>query len=545
MCGIVGFITGETGTKYSNDRYNFMRDGLIMDTVRGADATGVFMAPHLWHKSVMPHQRQAHYLKDDVPGPLFVHDKDFATKLLPIRDWRAVVGHNRAATRGSRGKEGAHPFQEGPVTLVHNGTLTHTSTLPRTMSELNSRREKGEPSIDVDSHVLCHNLALAAVDDVPALLATVPGAYALVWHDARDDSVNIARNSQRPLHMAYSKDDETIYFMSESEMLYSLARRSTINLREMFYPKPGILMKWLPDTRVNDPIIDTFTIYSPPTYSYGGGYYKGSSGVYGMYGYGDDDYADYTDSRPAVPPGKTTAAAGKEDNRVLLCGRRRDIPALAQANLTALGLSPEDRLSFLPHQPRIPVAKPKDGVLNRVEGLVFGGTSCIKYDAVVYGVDSKVHHEELGIKINERRTWLVRPVAVRFDNKPDGSPGCTIVCKYLGYELDEVLRDLPECTPTATAEEKQLANDLEITKIMDGQMMVLGPNDEYVPIDKYKQLVAQGCGLCSAQLSFADYDFIEWYGEAPVCANCVDDMEDEDKAFSEGTGFTMLEEEEE
>lgn len=543
MCGIVGFITGETGTKYSNDRYNFMRDGLIMDTVRGADATGVFMAPHLWHKSVQPHQRQAHYLKDDVPGPLFVHDKDFATKLLPIRDWRAVVGHNRAATRGSRGKEGAHPFQEGPITLVHNGTLTHTSTMPRTMHELNSRREEGEPTINVDSHVLCHNLALAAVDEVPALLATVPGAYALVWHDARDDSVNIARNSQRPLHMAYSKDDETIYFMSESEMLYSLARRSTINLREMFYPKPGILMKWLPTTKVNDPIIDTFSVYSPPTYVYGGGYYKSGSGVYGGY-FDNDDLDDaYAANRPAVSPGKTKAETGKEDNRVLLCGRRRDIPTLAQANLTALGLSPDDRLSFLPHQPRIPVAKPKNGVLNRVEGLAFGGNSYVRYDAVVYGVDSKVHDAELNIKINERRPWRVRPVAVRFDNKPNGAPGCTIVCKWMGFELDEVMRDLPECVPGATKEEQQLAQDLEITKIMDGQIMILGPNEEYVPIDKYKQLVAQGCGLCSTKLSFADYDYIEWYGDAPVCTNCVDDMEEEDEADREA--FTMLEEEKE
>ena len=41
--------------------------------------------------------------------------------------YRAVVGHNRSATRGGITTETAHQFQEGPITIVHNGTLIDTS----------------------------------------------------------------------------------------------------------------------------------------------------------------------------------------------------------------------------------------------------------------------------------------------------------------------------------------------------------------------------------------------------------------------------------
>jgi hypothetical protein len=171
MCGIVGVISKHgTLSYYVKDLFTNM---VRMDSVRGEDSTGVFGVSSSGLVDMM---------KGDTDGWKFTnsdaYDK-FAKRI--DKNYKIVIGHNRAATRGNVTPDNAHPFQEKHIMLVHNGTLRST---------------KGLKTTEVDSHAIAH--ALADHDPVQAL-AMLDGAYALVWYDASDKTLNLARNMERPL----------------------------------------------------------------------------------------------------------------------------------------------------------------------------------------------------------------------------------------------------------------------------------------------------------------------------------------------------------
>jgi hypothetical protein len=510
MCGIVGFITDEE-TKYAHDRHIFMRDGLIMDTLRGADATGVFAVPHRWSKDVKPHEKQAHYLKRAVPGHTFVTSEEYSKMVHPVKDWRAIIGHNRAATRGKRDDDNAHPFQEGDVTLVHNGTLETTYGLPHgDMFDLNKGLPK-KNEITVDSHVLCHNLAISSPNDAGDVISKVRGAFALVWNDARDESINIIRNSDRPLHMAFSKDDNTLFFMSESEMLYALSKRSNIRLDTIFYPKPGVWMKWLPDTPTRTPITQTLTL--APKWSA-----RSAQGAYDYYSANEGSKWATRFSRPAlppppppsvvVPPGKPQATAGVPlCNKVTLLGRRREIPQVHQENLYLYGLLVEDRLPFLPHMPAIDLPEdPLTGSPVAAEGCLYGGDAG-RYSAVVYGVPNCMYKTALERKITERLMWTVRPLGIKWVTNARHIDEPVVLCKLV----------------TAT-----FTDSKQPPKEEESRETVLGPRNETWSADEYLKHVEGGCSLCKAPLGLLDADTISWEKDGPVCSECVYADGDED-----------------
>ena len=43
MCGIVGFISNSGHVGYPGDRATFLKQGLVVDTLRGYDSTGVYL----------------------------------------------------------------------------------------------------------------------------------------------------------------------------------------------------------------------------------------------------------------------------------------------------------------------------------------------------------------------------------------------------------------------------------------------------------------------------------------------------------------------
>jgi len=180
---------------------DFFQNMLVCDSLRGEDSTGVFGI----YKN-----RQARLFKVAAePHMMFRCDEwaDFRTKA--ISSMNIIVGHNRSATRGAVNSENAHPFNEGKILLVHNGTLHNQKDFNK--------------EVEVDSHAITH-----ALNERPAkeVLSEIDGAFAFVWYDREQGKLFIARNSERPL--SFIETTGNIIFGSEGSMLEFLVnRRST------------------------------------------------------------------------------------------------------------------------------------------------------------------------------------------------------------------------------------------------------------------------------------------------------------------------------
>lgn len=202
MCGIVGLVKKQIGGIYAADT-DLFEQLLLCDSVRGADSTGSFM---------ITRNKQARLLKHDThpmnlfATPAWEHYNNYA-----VREGRALIGHNRKATQGVINNDNAHPFHEGNIVLVHNGTIMN---------------HKGLKNTDVDSHAICHSFQEVGYKET---LKKIIGAWALVWYDLDKHTLHLTRNAERPLSMIETADD--IIFGSELDLLIWIARRNgkTVN----------------------------------------------------------------------------------------------------------------------------------------------------------------------------------------------------------------------------------------------------------------------------------------------------------------------------
>ena len=135
MCGIVGLISRRHNGFISKNAEMFTQL-LIADTIRGDDSTGVFGVTSGGSVDV---------LKGDTNGYVFTKSQNYSTIKNKIRShYHIIVGHNRKATKGQITPENAHPFHEGNIVLVHNGTIWNSDDLNK--------------DVDVDSHAIAHAL---------------------------------------------------------------------------------------------------------------------------------------------------------------------------------------------------------------------------------------------------------------------------------------------------------------------------------------------------------------------------------------------------
>lgn len=171
---------------------------LYADTLRGDDSTGVFGVNKYGNLKM---------IKSATPGCDFIQTKtyqDFSDKIFST--YNVLVGHNRAATKGAKTDQNAHPFIEENICLVHNGTLPSHKHLA---------------DVEVDSHAICKAIAKRGMDDA---LPDVNGAFALIWYDAKEKQLHITRNDQRPLWIL--EDDSAFFIASEPMMLRWLYARN-------------------------------------------------------------------------------------------------------------------------------------------------------------------------------------------------------------------------------------------------------------------------------------------------------------------------------
>lgn len=191
MCGLVGIISSLPLTAAHVTQFKKL---LILDQIRGKDSVGIISEKPTgieYEKSVID---PVSFLEHRRVGPL-------------LTGARALVGHNRAATKGGVSTNNAHPFHHGGVTLVHNGTLTTNAVTT--------------PYFTVDSESICYALSQVEPENAKDVLEKLEGAYALIWYDERDSSWNIAKNDERPLHWMRSESGNTYWVSSEAGILYA------------------------------------------------------------------------------------------------------------------------------------------------------------------------------------------------------------------------------------------------------------------------------------------------------------------------------------
>ena len=220
MCGIIGFLTNQGFQDYTK-RKSWFQTALMVDMVRGWDSTGIFGVDHFGDND---------YRKGAMLPYEFL-DMRSVQGLLSKHNWRCLVGHNRAATSGKTTGANAHPFEQGKILGVHNGTL-----------EWNWRKElPGADDFNVDSQAIFNAFDISPYEEV---LEKIDGAFTLVWHDNEDKVVRIVRNDQRPLFLCKVKDEETIFFASEDWIALGPARRLGYEFEEIFQPDPGKLYEF-------------------------------------------------------------------------------------------------------------------------------------------------------------------------------------------------------------------------------------------------------------------------------------------------------------
>ena len=211
MCGLVGIFVKDNNKVLGKDHIDVFKQMLYADALRGFDSTGIMAID----------DDGTTVLKDAKPAHQFLRE---------IKDWkwtiqkRGFIGHNRWATRGAINEANAHPFKEGAITLVHNGSLKEHRHLKQ---------------VDVDSHAICHSFD--ELGDIETL-EKLNGAYALVWHDKRADTLNITRNEERPLWLL--ETEETLLISSELGLAEWILSRNRIKTKKATMFEPGVLYRF-------------------------------------------------------------------------------------------------------------------------------------------------------------------------------------------------------------------------------------------------------------------------------------------------------------
>lgn len=252
MCGLVGIITSKHEQKYED----LFTQGLVLDTIRGKHSTGVAV--------VQGGDCETHKLP--VPGIDFIDSKSYKDILQFTALHRpvAMMGHNRAATLGKVNKVNSHPFDVGPIVGMHNGTLRRYTKL------------EGYGEFGTDSETLFDHLSRNSLNNT---LNNTEGAYCLVWWEAESNSVNIIRNSERPLFMATLKGKDTVVYGSELEMIMWLCSRNGYEVENVYEPAENTLYTFdLASKEVSKPRVKKLNVVSayPPVNNQGQNRFNGS-----------------------------------------------------------------------------------------------------------------------------------------------------------------------------------------------------------------------------------------------------------------------------
>tara|TARA_R110000824_G_scaffold272742_2_gene461252 strand:+ start:578 stop:1648 length:1071 start_codon:yes stop_codon:yes gene_type:complete len=212
MCGIFGYAKKHNAQ--NDNQIDKLKEVLTYladeSVVRGQDSTGISM--------MTPNSRQTY--KATAPSSEVVQHDAWESIILERvnRDSTIVIGHVRLATHGAVTERNAHPFEIGEVVGAHNGVIYNYNKLA----------DKYNKTIEVDSEVIFASLNNNPMDKA---LEQLEGDFAVSWVKESNKIINLARESSRPLHVAYWKKARILLWASTEEILKSSLKRAGLNLK--------------------------------------------------------------------------------------------------------------------------------------------------------------------------------------------------------------------------------------------------------------------------------------------------------------------------
>lgn len=436
MCGIVG-MASLSGSKNWTDKETWFSKAIYVDTLRGVHSTGIFCVPYnASEEDIILHKKA-------MPGYDFLELSSTTEILYEVDKYEFMVGHNRKATQGSISSRNAHPFTHEHITLVHNGTLTSRNGV------------SGSKIIEVDSEAICHAFATNGAKDT---LPKLDGAYALVWYDAKEKSLNLARNSERPLHFAFSEDGKNLFFASEAWMIRSIMP-NVFSVKSIFKLNEGMHVKFYSNMEdLREYTTEEFSVLPDTSY----GYWMGG------------EWHTYQTSNK----GKS-----EEEKRI-----KRQSARLAEFGYWR-GESVLFTVDSFQKYSGTSTKGTIKGTTNTHKGMVVD-------DVVGYYVDQALYDS-----IKTSGNNLV---------------GKAIDCSFNKntHKLTITLEDIKELVKLPEPEDVGLEE-------RESEEWVQGPDRTLITLKEFEELTKHGCAFCTGDVHVEDDEDIEWTdNKQPICYDC-------------------------
>lgn len=483
MCGIVGVIT-KNGIGRNDEK--FITQGLYVDALRGMHSTGLAAVHKNGDVTTVKRAMSAY----DFMG-LKAVDSFF-------NRWnvhRAYIGHNRHATQGEVNNVNAHPFTIGDITMVHNGSLTNRVHLP------------DHHRFDVDSENICHSLNEIGPHET---LKKLQGSFALVWHNAAEDKIYMARNNLRDLSFGVTNFGD-VYFASEEGMLTWIANRNKIDFKTIYDVTPKHLISFdLAGNRMDKYECEEVEYYTPPPTSV---YHRENVQKSKNKGNKSGGKGGNTGKDLSVLPGVSDETKKERYKR-------------QTTMLDLAGFKRNEAVEFTPFEFSA-YAADTHGRTGVVRGCLSQEPFC---SIEVHSVNEADF--EFG------STYVAPIMSVR--NLSKGEPevhtlslildGRDVICAHEDMEEED--------DGTFASAEVELPFQDEHEKGGDEFLFLTGPDDKLIPAEEWDKLTSKGCCQCTGNLDQKDHKEIKWMAmRQPMCPKCVEEWE----AFATGKSDVMPE----
>lgn len=534
MCGLVGVASTSNITAAQKKAFGNL---LIIDQIRGVHSTGLFSVDSA--EKVNVHKRS-------VDANTFLDMKTYEKAMAPV-NLRILAGHNRFATKGSINHANAHPFIQGSVVMMHNGTL-------KTMNGLREHEK-----FDTDSEAIAYNLSLVQPDQATTVLEKLNGAYALVWYDGRDDTLNFARNDERSLY--YATDDKHLHgskymsWASEYDMISLANERNHQGLssyhpiKELHHHKIDVTGKFF---RLVSSV--PFKEFTPITYSNNWSKKQSKKQIgHKRSSVGESTYTGKQTQHPSVSdvfmqnvPDYFPTAGSCINLEPVVWEEYRHNPGVGKG-IFLHECADKEIITCIKHQQK---KEEFDALLEDLEKMGVRGSVLNRSWSEIEGeyVATLTSVYQVSRKSPKAPENEIKRKIIHLPNKQGKLDDETKQQLETSMQkaMSEATRAAAEESKREVTEEKKSSKECQ--KSQEGQTdhsgllrdsmgfpYIEGPNKRMLTHKEYYQYVKHGCAECSCDITPDDSPDIEWLeGNNPLCLRCSTERAYEDSITKKG-----------